>query len=115
MPDRCNKDAVGQDVPNMTNFQGSFEKAGIVDVAVGLCQTDLERVKDDMRYFVFVNRHGRQYDYFRGKVNQDQMTMTIDHPLNFEMERAKYEEDKQKYRRDRKKRAAMPPELQDER
>ncbi len=37
MPDRCNKDTTDKPVPSMTSFQGSFEKAGIVDVAFGLC------------------------------------------------------------------------------
>ena len=42
MPDRCNRETVGQSVPSMKSFQGAFEKAGIVDIAIGLCATDDE-------------------------------------------------------------------------
>ena len=85
MPDRCNKETVQQTVPNMTSFQGSFEKAGVVDVAIGLCQTDTERIKNVIRYFVFMNRHGKQFDYFTGKVGADHFSMTIDIPTNYEL------------------------------
>lgn len=37
MPDRCNRATTEAAVPDMTSFQGAFEKAGIVDVALGLC------------------------------------------------------------------------------
>lgn len=92
MPDRANKEMVGKDVPNMTNFQGSFEKAGILDVAIGLCQTEVERQKNVLRYFIFINRHGPQFGYYRGKVNPDTMTLGIDHTLDFEKERLAYEQ-----------------------
>jgi hypothetical protein len=84
MPDRCNKETVQQPVPNMTSFQGSFEKAGVVDVAIGLCQTDIERARNFIRYFVFMNRHGRQYDYFLGSVGADRFSMTIDEKTDYE-------------------------------
>jgi len=114
MPDRCNKETVGQDVPNITSFQGSFEKAGIVDVAIGLCQTEIEYVKNQMRYFVFVNRHGPQFDYFRGTVNRETMAMSIDHPLDFEMERKKFEDEKDRRRQDRRARGkSLPPQLEE--
>jgi hypothetical protein len=83
MPDRCNKETVQQTTPSMTSFQGSFEKAGIVDVAIGLCQTDIERVNNTIRYFVFLNRHGPQYDYFEGTVGKDRFSMTIDKDLDY--------------------------------
>ena len=115
LPDRCNKDTVGKDTPDMTSFQGSFEKAGIVDVSIGICQTDVERLKSDIRYFIFINRHGRQYDYFRGKVNQDHMTMSIEHEMDFEMERNRAEANEKDRRRDRRQRGkALPAELEDE-
>jgi KaiC/GvpD/RAD55 family RecA-like ATPase len=114
MPDRCNKTTVNKATPDLTSFQGSFEKAGILDVAIGICQTDLERVKNDIRYIVFENRHGRQYDYFRGKVNQEYMTMTIDHRLDFEMERKQAEAEEKQQWRDRGPRGrALPKELED--
>jgi hypothetical protein len=83
MPDRCNKETVQQAVPNMTSFQGAFEKAGIVDVAIGLCQTDRERTNNTVRYFNFINRHGEQYKYFAGKVAGDRFKMTIDEDLDY--------------------------------
>ncbi len=98
MPDRCNKDTVNRDVPNVTSFQGSFEKAGIVDVAIGLCQTEIEYTHGEMRYFVFVNRHGPQYAYFRGKVNQPHMHMSLDSEIDFELERTKYEAEEAEHR-----------------
>lgn len=115
LPDRCNKETVDRDVPSMTSFQGSFEKAGIVDVAIGLCQTEIERTKNEIRYFNFVNRHGDQFGYWRGKVTPDHMKMSLTHPLDFEMERKKYEEEKQERRTgNRKARGAakMPQELE---
>lgn len=78
MPDRCNKETVGRRVPSMKSFQGSFEKAGIVDVAIGLCASDDEYVANQIRYFIFLNRHGAAYQHFRGSVTPANMRMTID-------------------------------------
>lgn len=91
MPDRCNKETVQFAVPNMTSFQGSFEKAGVVDVAIGLCQTEQERLKHVMRYFIFMNRHGKQFGYFQGTIGENQFSMTIDEPLDYADAIAKYE------------------------
>lgn len=44
MPDRCNRETVSKPVPNFTSFQGAFEKAGIVDVAIGLCVRSDQKV-----------------------------------------------------------------------
>jgi hypothetical protein len=118
MPDRCNKETVQQQVPNMTSFQGSFEKAGVVDVAIGLCQTDIERAKNVIRYFVFMNRHGRQYDYFVGKVGEDRFSMTIDEHVDYveavEKSEAAAKESRGTGRGDRPYRAKrLPKELED--
>ncbi|MBP8258773.1 MAG: hypothetical protein KA118_03820 [Verrucomicrobia bacterium] len=78
LPDRCNKETVGRRVPSMKSFQGSFEKAGIVDVAIGLCASDDEYVANQIRYFVFLNRHGEAYHHYRGNVDPTTMRMTID-------------------------------------
>jgi hypothetical protein len=78
LPDRCNKETVGRRVPSMKSFQGSFEKAGIVDVAIGLCASDDEYVANQIRYFVFLNRHGASYQHYRGTVAPSTMRMTID-------------------------------------
>jgi replicative DNA helicase len=77
LPDRCNKETVDLAVPSMKSFQGSFEKAGIVDVAIGLCATDDEYAQNIIRYFVFLNRHGTAYQHFRGNVEPRSMTMSI--------------------------------------
>lgn len=37
MPDRCNRETVEAAVPSMTSFQGRMQKAGIVDVGIGIC------------------------------------------------------------------------------
>jgi|SRR5271157_112537 len=92
MPDRCNKETTQLPVPNMTSFQGSFEKAGVVDVAIGLCQTEPERAKNIIRYFVFMNRHGRQFDYFSGNVGANKFDMSMDEkPLDYVRALEEYE------------------------
>lgn len=122
MPDRCNKETVQQPTPNMTSFQGSFEKAGVVDVSIGLCQTDIERTKNVMRYFVFINRHGKQYSYFTGKVGENRFDMSIDEETDYAAAVEKAEEAAKERRQrgygggDRRPRRAnlAPPELEDE-
>lgn len=81
MPDRCNREAVNQATPSMDSFQGAFEKAGIVDISIGLCATDEEYEKGDMRYFVVLNRHGEGGTHLRGKVDRQRMRITIDEEL----------------------------------
>ena len=83
MPDRCNRDTVGRNVPSMKSFQGAFEKAGIVDIAIGLCATDAEYLQKRMRYFVFLNRHGEAYKHYDGKVDPERMQMTVDGEINY--------------------------------
>lgn len=83
MPDRCNKETVGRNVPSMTSFQGSFEKAGAVDAAVGICFTDEERLQNRVRYFIFLNRHGPQLIQFEGRVDPELMRMTIDKKIGY--------------------------------
>lgn len=77
MPDRCNKETVGKKVPSMKSFQGAFEKAAIVDAAIGLCATDEEYLQNRIRYFVFLNRHGEALKQFGGTVDPDRMVMTV--------------------------------------
>jgi hypothetical protein len=86
LPDRCNKETVGRRVPSMKSFQGSFEKAGIVDVAIGLCASDDEYVANQIRYFVFLNRHGAAYQHYRGSVTPEAMRMTIDQRIPWQPE-----------------------------
>lgn len=69
LPDRCNKETVEKTVPNMASFQGSFEKAGIVDLGIGLCATEEEYMSHFIRYFIFLNRHGEANHHFRGSVD----------------------------------------------
>jgi replicative DNA helicase len=69
MPDRCNRETVGKSVPNMTAFAGSFQKAGIVDVAIGLCSTEEEHLSNTLRTFTFLNRHGPSGQHVRGRVD----------------------------------------------
>lgn len=84
MPDRCNKETVQKRVPNMSSFQGSFEKAGIVDVALGLCGTNAEILQNKIRYFIFLNRHGPQYLHFGGKLDKERFRMTVDEKLDYD-------------------------------
>lgn len=69
LPDRCNKETVEKTVPTMSSFQGSFEKAGIVDLGIGLCASEQEYIDNFIRYFIFLNRHGEANHHFRGSVN----------------------------------------------
>jgi replicative DNA helicase len=83
MPDRCNKDTVGRSVPSMKSFQGSFEKAGVVDVAIGLCADDGEHQQNRVRYFIFLNRHGEAMKHFAGRVEPQLMRMTVDKEIDY--------------------------------
>lgn len=83
MPDRCNAETVGKAVPNMRSFQGSFEKAGIVDAAIGLCATDDEYVHGRMRFFVFLNRHGEAYKHYDGTVDPVHMKVSVNQEIDY--------------------------------
>ena len=91
MPDRCNAEAVDRKVPSMKSFQGAFEKAGIVDAAIGLCATESEHKQGVCRYFIFVNRHGPQYLHFRGKVDPTRYKMTIDEEIEYDPDKEEAE------------------------
>jgi replicative DNA helicase len=84
MPDRCNKETVDKDVPDMKGFQGSFEKAGVTDVAIGLCSTEEEYRDGIIRFFNFINRHGRAYQHLRGKVDPQTWQVEIHEQIPFE-------------------------------
>jgi replicative DNA helicase len=77
MPDRCNRETVGKKVPSMDSFQGAFEKAGIVDAAIGLCATEDEYQRNRVRYFVFLNRHGEALKHYDGTIDPERMIMTV--------------------------------------
>lgn len=84
MPDRCNREAVGRKVPSMASFQGSFEKAGIVDIAIGLCSTEAEYLNKRIRYFIFLNRHGEEKKHYEGTVDAERMKLTLDREIDYE-------------------------------
>lgn len=86
LPDRCNKETVGRKTPSMKSFQGSFEKAGIVDAAIGLCQTDEEYLDKIIRYFIFLNRHGAECKHYTGTVNGEIMRLSVDCEIGYEPE-----------------------------
>ncbi len=86
MPDRCNKETVGQAVPSMKSFQGSFQKAGVVDAAIGLCASDLEYSRQIQRTFVFLNRHGEAFQHYRGKVDASIMSYDIGQEIEYNPE-----------------------------
>lgn len=119
MPDRCNKETAQREVPDKTSFQGAFEKAGIVDVGIGLCQTPEERIANKIRYIVCVNRHGKEWGYYEGKVAEDKFQMSIDRPLEYEKEMKEAAERQAKLYGDRKSRRLnfkkeLPKELGEE-
>lgn len=83
MPDRCNRETVSHAVPSMTSFQGAFQKAGIVDLAIGLCATEAEYVNNTIRAFVFENRHGPAYQHLRGTVNPEVMQLELTEEIEY--------------------------------
>lgn len=84
MPDRCNKETVGHQVPSMASFQGAFQKAGIVDIAFGICSTDAEYLNNVVRFFNFLNRHGQAYQHIRGKVDPENMSIEFTEEIAYE-------------------------------
>ena len=103
MPDRCNKDAVDRKVPSMSSFQGSFEKAGVVDAAIGLCATEAEHKQNRIRYFIFLNRNGEQYLHFGGTVDPKTYRMTLTEKLEYDPEAEEEELEAKRHGRRRKK------------
>lgn len=116
MPDRCNRETVDKPVPSMKSFQGSFEKAGVVDVGIGLCQTDEERAEGErksvlpIRYFVFLNRHGEPCGYYHGQVTKKTMKMTLDKTMSYETALQNYEEAQENRKWGKNKRKDKPPD-----
>lgn len=107
MPDRCNKETVGRKVPNVSSFQGAFEKGGVVDAAIGLCATDAEYKLNKMRFFVFLNRHGPQNKHYIGTVNRDQYQITIDKEIEYNPDEDEEETQFTKRRGGKRKRNPM--------
>jgi replicative DNA helicase len=83
MPDRCNRETVDLAVPNMKSFQGSFQKGGIIDLAIGLCATEAEYLNNILRMFVFLFRHGRAFQHFRGKVDPELMQIELTEEIEY--------------------------------
>lgn len=92
LPDRCNRETVEKAVPNMASFQGSFEKAGIVDLGIGLCANDKEHLSHIIRYFIFLNRHGEAGKQFQGTVVPKTYMMTVDQKKDWDPEAEEKEE-----------------------
>jgi hypothetical protein len=112
MPDRCNVETVSRAVPNMTSFQGAFQKGGIVDVAFGICMTEIEKINNIFRLFFFLNRHGPSMQYFRGLLDLETYRMEV----NEEIEYVPDEDDKVGKAHVRTKRGQqghLPQELQE--
>jgi replicative DNA helicase len=117
LPDRCNRETVEAVVPSMTSFQGAFEKAGIVDMAIGLCADDIEYQENKLRFFVFLFRHGEAGVHIRGTVNPLTQRITMDARLEWSQELADKEEARNRSERRKKgrynARTAVPAALTD--
>lgn len=111
MPDRCNRETVSLPVPNMTSFQGAFQKGGIIDVAFGICMTEAEKLNKIFRLFVFMNRHGPSMQYFRGALDLETYRMELNEELQYSPE----EKDEVGRVEKRKKQGevSLPKELQE--
>jgi hypothetical protein len=68
----------------MQSFQGAFEKAGIVDISIGLCATEAELKNNIIRLFVFLNRHGAALQHFQGAVDASTYRMEILKELEYD-------------------------------
>lgn len=82
MPDRCNKETAEQAVPTMTSFQGAFEKGGVVDCGIGICATPDEYQRHIIRLYVFLYRYGAAGLHFKGRIDPEKYSITIDEMLN---------------------------------
>jgi hypothetical protein len=82
MPDRCNKETAEQAVPTMTSFQGAFEKGGVVDCGIGICATPDEYQRNIIRLFVFLYRYGPAGIHFKGRIDPEKYSITINEVLN---------------------------------
>ena len=113
MPDRCNRETVEKAVPNMTSFQGAFEKAGIVDVGLGLCSTEEERRGNIMRIFNFIGRHSAAGQHLRGRVDPLTWRMEFNEEVAYTEEKEMQEqaEENKRGRGSRPKRSNVPAEL----
>jgi hypothetical protein len=107
MPDRCNRETVDQPVPNMKSFQGAFEKAGVVDVSYGICSTEEEHMANQLRIFLFLNRHGKAGVHLKAKVDPETWRIEITDTL-------KYEPDTGTKVSGRKRKDDLPDELLDD-
>jgi hypothetical protein len=108
MPDRCNKETTEAATPSMTSFQGSFEKAGIVDVAFGLCATEEEYKANVIRWFNFLNRHGPAYQHLRGRVDASTWRMEFNEDVPYNPDAGS-----ERPRERRRPRSSVPSELVD--
>lgn len=115
MPDRCNRETVEKAVPNMTSFQGAFEKAGIVDVGLGLCSTEEERRGNILRIFNFIGRHSAAGQHLRGRVDPLTWRMEFNEEVAYaeekEMQETAEENKRGRGGRGGPKRSAVPAEL----
>lgn len=84
MPDRCNAETVDKTVPSMRSFQGSFQKAGVVDIAFGICATEEEHVNNTIRIFVFLNRHGKPSQHILGRVDPGTWRIELNEDIPYE-------------------------------
>jgi len=83
MPERCNAETVSKAVPNMTSFQGSFEKGGIVDYAFGICMTEQEKLNNIFRLFFFLARNQKSMQYFRGTLDLETYRMEVNEEIEY--------------------------------
>lgn len=114
--DRCNKETVDKATPSMTSFQGAFEKAGIVDIGIGLCATDKEHMENKLRMFVFLNRHGGEGHHFQCDVRPESMQIEVNSRIEWEPDQDGSGEGKGGRKSDRltRKRGKSASELLDE-
>ena len=108
MPDRCTKEAVDKKVPDMKAFQGGFAKGGILDIAFGLCMTPAEYSQNILRTFNFINRHGKGFGYWRGKVDPERCQVDIGEEIDYNPDE---EEDEKKQKFNSNKRGNTLDEL----
>lgn len=101
MPDRCNRETVGRAVPDMRSFQGALEKAGHVDIGIGLCATEQERMDNVLRLFTFVDRHAPPFQHIRASIEPDIFRITLEEKIAYNPEETSTKE--RSYKKSQKK------------
>lgn len=75
---QTNRGGLSKKVVSMADIAEAFEVAATADVLLALCQTVKEKKANQMRYFLSKVRDSKDSQIFKGKVDHETKTMTMD-------------------------------------